>query len=66
MEQVERERVGVLILRLWIEPEGDQIVRARITYRDDINSEITGSGSARGVEDACEKVCDWIRTFQLG
>jgi hypothetical protein len=69
MEAAKQERTGVLVLRAWVEADGDYRLRIRITR-------ITGSVHDAGVEpmsttfastdDACAMVRVWLEDLQHG
>jgi hypothetical protein len=60
------ERVGVLVLRIWVEgPDRDADLRARITAttdvaRPDVKEETL---PCAGVEETCSTVCRWVTRF---
>jgi hypothetical protein len=59
------ERVGVLVLRVWLEgSEPGVSLRARITETTDVTDERREqSYAAAGADDACTAVCRWLRRF---
>ena len=60
------ERVGVLVLRIWVEgPDREGDLRARITAttdvaRPDVEEETL---ACAGVEETCSAVCRWVTRF---
>jgi hypothetical protein len=59
------ERVGVLVLRVWLESaEPGPSLRARITETTDVRDEQREhSVAVAGTDDACATVCRWLRHF---
>jgi hypothetical protein len=60
-----RERTGVLVLRVWIEPgaRDDDGLRARITAEHDLGSGERVTKTAATVEATIAIVRDWVETF---
>jgi len=59
----EPERVGILVIRIWLEPAGGAVV-ARITCRRDLLSGDEESLVVAGHDAAVGFVRDWILAFQ--
>jgi hypothetical protein len=59
------ERIGVLVLRVWLESsEPGLSLRARITETIDVRDERREhSVAVAGADDACATVCRWLRHF---
>jgi hypothetical protein len=56
--------VGVLVVRLWLEPADEsRTVRARITATGDVLGGETRTCVAAGVDEICAVVCGWIGEF---
>jgi hypothetical protein len=58
------DRVGVLVVRVWTEREGQ--IRARITSSTDVlraESQVSASGT---VEDICAVIQEWLERFARG
>jgi hypothetical protein len=62
------ERVGVLVLRVWLEgSEPGASLRARVTETTDVTDERSEQTYAlAGAEEACGAVCRWLRRFAGG
>ncbi len=64
MERAGGERVGVLVLRIWIEPDDPPgTVRARITASRDVLRGERESIAAASPEQALELIRAWIDRF---
>ena len=60
------ERVGVLVIRAWIEADGNEL-RARITGRLDVtDSHETSFAVVVGVDSAAEVVREWLDELARG
>jgi hypothetical protein len=60
------ERVGVLVIRAWIEAE-DHELRARITGRlDVVNAHETSFVVVVGVDSAADVVREWLEELERG
>jgi uncharacterized membrane protein len=60
------ERVGLLVIRAWVEA-GDSELRARITGRlDVVNSKETSFTVVVGVDSAADVVRDWLEELERG
>jgi hypothetical protein len=55
------ERVGVLVIRIWV--EGEVEPRARITASMDLAQPRQTSVMVASVDEACELVRDWLTRF---
>jgi hypothetical protein len=55
------ERVGVLVIRIWVEGEAE--CRARITASMDVAQPRQTTVMAASVDEACEFVRDWLTRF---
>ena len=56
------DRVGVLTVRVWIEP-GVAQWRARITRSNDVEIGTTTSSVADSVDGVCQAVREWLEAF---
>jgi hypothetical protein len=57
-------RVGVLILRVWLEPTADDAqLRIRMVGRDDVSRDVEDTASASTIEDALARIRDWLEQF---
>lgn len=61
MSEPARERVGVLIIRVWIENEA-LAPRVRITSSLDLDR-VKESRATTGIDDACAIVRSWLEEF---
>jgi hypothetical protein len=59
----EPQRVGVLVIRVWLEPAGGGVI-ARITGRRDVLSADDETIVVTGDEAAVAVVRDWILAFE--
>ncbi|HVL89949.1 MAG TPA: hypothetical protein VM841_06915 [Actinomycetota bacterium] len=57
------ERTGVLIVRLWIEVNHDQGLRARITQTLDTGAGEQSIAVATSAEGICAVVKEWVQDF---
>ena len=60
-----RERVGVLVIRVWMEADGG--MRARMTQTVDVeapDSEVTVETTAATEEDLLETVRSWLEAYR--
>ena len=57
------ERTGVLVLRVWIEPGGEDGLRARITASDDLERAEQRSVAAASVDDVVRVVREFVERF---
>jgi hypothetical protein len=57
------ERVGILILRAWLDPGAEPRLRVRITHTLDIDRHEPTVEAAAMVEDACDVVRAWLTEF---
>jgi hypothetical protein len=58
------ERVGVLVIRIWV--EGEAGPRARITASMDVAQARQTTVMASSVDEACELVRAWLTRFVAG
>jgi hypothetical protein len=57
-------RVGVLILRVWLEATADDAqLRIRMVGRYDVSREVEDTASASTIEDALARIRDWLEQF---
>lgn len=63
MAPLPAERTGVLVIRAWIEPGGENALRARIISTLDITEQGEGSTVASSPEAITAAVADWLRAF---
>ena len=56
-----RERVGILVIRIWVEGEAEP--RARITASMDVAQPRETTVTASSVDEACQLVRDWLTEF---
>jgi hypothetical protein len=66
MAATSSERVGVLVLRLWLEGTTDQPeLRARIRATIDVTTPGVKEETfaCAGVDDTCASVCRWVTRF---
>lgn len=61
MEQ--RERSGVLVLRVWTEAEADAFLRAQITAERDLNASNRITVAAAGLREIVDVVREWLEDF---
>jgi hypothetical protein len=63
MHDLPSGRIGVLIVRLWIEPNHETGLRARITQT--VDTRVTGQSVAvaASVDDVCAAVKQWVDAF---
>jgi hypothetical protein len=61
MSAAEPERVGVLVIRIWLEAGSGP--RARITATFDILNEVPTIVTASSVEEVCSIVREWLQDF---
>lgn len=61
MEQ--RERSGVLVLRVWTEPETDAFLRAQITSERDLIASNRITVAAAGLREIVDVVRGWLEDF---
>lgn len=54
------ERTGVLVIRAWIEPEGDDGLRARITYTLDLSHCEQSTVAVATCEGVAAAVLAWL------
>ena len=54
------DRTAVLVLRVWLEPDSTQPLRARLTHLEDLASPGVGVATAASVEDTCAAVRAWL------
>jgi hypothetical protein len=58
------ERVGVLVLRAWLEGAAhDPQLRIRLVSRDDVTRDAEDTASASTIEDALAYIRDWLARF---
>jgi hypothetical protein len=57
------ERTGVLVIRAWIESNGQDGLRARITWTLDVTEQGEVSTAASTPEAITEVVAEWLRAF---
>ena len=66
METADEERTGVLVLRAWVEADGDNGLRVRITSTaSDGASEVISRASAT-VDGVCTLVRSWLEELLHG
>lgn len=58
------ERTGVLVLRVWVEPDTPQLLRARLTRVSDLEHGERTVATATGTPAICEAVERWLYDFQ--
>ena len=61
MEQ--HERSGVLVLRVWTEPDTDAFLRAQITAERDLNASSRTAVAAAGLAEIVDVVRRWLEAF---
>lgn len=59
----EKERAGVMIVRIWLESGHEQELRARLTESSDLASREQTSHSAASVEEIVAIVREWAGRF---
>jgi hypothetical protein len=57
------ERTGVLVIRAWIETNGDERLRARITQTIDIEQRDQTSTVVATADEIYAAVCLWVSTL---
>jgi len=55
------ERVGVIVVRVWVETDGQP--RARVTATTDVSTDDQTVSSAEGVEGIVAAVRSWLERF---
>jgi hypothetical protein len=65
MNKATPDRSGVLILRLWLEANHANGLRARITQMLDTSRTEQSVAVAASSEDICAIVRDWVETFAV-
>jgi hypothetical protein len=62
------ERTGVLVVRIWIEApfSPGESLRARITFRHDLDTGKTDTAAAASVDQVVEIVRAWLERFVAG
>jgi hypothetical protein len=63
MRPAAMEKVGVLVLRVWIEPTQARRLRARLTHSLDVSGSDTEVSAAAGVEEISGYVHRWLNDF---
>jgi hypothetical protein len=59
-----RQRVGVLVVRAWLEPgNGNPLLKARITARLDVNEQAERVSAGSNVDEICERVRELLEEF---
>lgn len=58
-----KDRIGVLIVRLWMEPHHKTGLRARITKTHDTSSADLSVAAGASAEDICTVVKEWVDGF---
>jgi hypothetical protein len=61
----ESERVGTIVVRVWVQ-HGDRLLRARITSRRDLAVDEEVSVPVVGAGTASAVVHDWLTAFERG
>jgi hypothetical protein len=61
---VERERAGVMIVRIWVEQGNEGRLRARLTESSDLASRQQTTHSAATVDEIVALVRGWAETFE--
>jgi hypothetical protein len=59
----EPNRAGVMIVRIWTEPEHENTLRARLTESNDLASRDQVTHSAASVDEIVELVRTWAERF---
>jgi hypothetical protein len=57
------ERTGVLVIRAWIETNGEQRLRARITQTIDLEQREQSSTVAATADEVSAAVSQWLETL---
>ena len=57
------ERTGVLVIRAWIETNGDERLRARITQTIDIEQREQSSTVVASADEICAAVSLWVNAL---
>jgi hypothetical protein len=60
MGTADEERTGVLVLRAWVEADGNNGLRVRITRTIRGGTTEAVSSAAATVDGVCTMVCDWL------
>ena len=63
MAALPAERTGLLVIRAWIEANGETRLRARITRMVDVNAQEQISTVAATPEEITGTVVEWLETF---
>jgi hypothetical protein len=61
MNAAEPERVGLLVIRIWLEAGSEP--RARITATLDILNQTPTTMTASSVDEVCSILLEWLRDF---
>ena len=56
-------RTGILVIRVWLEPEAPGRVRARLTQAAGLDEPATTLATAADVPGVCDAVEAWLRQF---
>jgi hypothetical protein len=59
----QHERSGVLVLRVWTEPQADVPLRAKITAERDLNAAGRTEVAAAGLPEIVDVVRAWLEEF---
>jgi hypothetical protein len=57
------ERTGILVIRVWLEPDGPVRLRARLTQVADLDQPPAKVAAAADVRGVCDAVEAWLRAF---
>jgi hypothetical protein len=57
------ERTGVIVVRVWIEGDGNDGFRARISATADVSQPARTTFAAGNLEDVIRIVRDWLQEF---
>jgi hypothetical protein len=62
MDEPER-RVGVIVIRVWLERRATPPLRARITHTTDLGARAEVVTAAASVDEICAQVRAWLHDF---
>ena len=66
MQDLSSGRIGALIVRLWIEPNHEAALRARITQSVDTRFTEQSIAVVASADDICAAVKQWVEAFTQG
>lgn len=58
------ERVGVLVVRAWMDASDPQSLRVRVTRTNDVTSPLSEVSAAADIDEVCDTVRQWLQEFR--